>query len=70
MGSPPLPEPRSSSALAVLGRRFVAAIVLLGVGLLAVKFLAGIVIGLVTTVLTVAAVIALVVAGIWAYRKL
>ncbi|MDP9383837.1 MAG: hypothetical protein M3P50_01130 [Actinomycetota bacterium] len=70
MGSPRLPQPRTSSALAVLGKRFIAALVLLAVGLLAVKFLAGIVIGLITTVLTVVAVVALVIAGLWAYRRL
>jgi len=69
MGSQ-LPQPRTSSALAVLGRRFVAALALLAVGLLVLKFAVGLVIGLVTTVLTVVALVALVVAGIWAYRRL
>ena len=69
MGSQ-LPQPRTSSAIAVLGRRFVAALVLLAIGLLVLKFAVGFVIGLVTTVLTVVAVVALVIAGLWAYRKL
>jgi len=70
MSTPPLPQPRSSSALAVLGKRFVLALAVVAVGLLALKFVVGLVIGLLTTVLTIVAVVALVVAGVWAARRL
>ena len=70
MSTPPLPQPGTSSALAVLGKRFVVALALVAVGLLALKLVAGFVIGLLTTVLTAVAVVALVVAAIWAGRRL
>ncbi|HEX8102830.1 MAG TPA: hypothetical protein VF533_09470 [Solirubrobacteraceae bacterium] len=65
-----LPQPSTSGTLAALGRRVVAGLVLVAVALLALKIIAGFVIGLVTTVLTLAAVIGLVVVAIWAYRRL
>ena len=70
MATPRHPEPRTSTAIATLGKRVLAYAVLIGVALLALKLVAGIVIGLVTTVLTIVAVIALIVAAIWAARRL
>jgi hypothetical protein len=65
-----VPQPRTSSAIATLGKRVLAYVVLIGVALLALKLVGGIVIGLVTTVLTLVAVVALAIAAIWAFRRL
>jgi hypothetical protein len=65
-----VPQPRTSSAVATLGKRVLAYVVLIGVALLALKLVAGIVIGLVTTILTIVAVVACAIAAIWAFRRL
>lgn len=56
--------------LGALGKRLVAYVVLLAVALLALKLLAGVVIGLVTTAVTMLMLVALGVGAIWAYRRL
>jgi hypothetical protein len=63
-------EQRSDGAIATIGRKVLAWVVLIGAGLLVVKIVGGIVLGLVYTVLTVVAVIAAVVAVIWAAKRL
>ena len=70
MASYQLPEPKRGSSLATLGKKALAATVLLLVAVLALRIGFGIVAGLITTVLTTVAVIALVVAGVWAVRRL
>ncbi len=65
-----LPQPSTSSALAVLGRRVVTGLVLVAVALLALKFIVGAVIGLITTVLTLVAIAGLIIGGIWISRRL
>ncbi len=56
--------------LGALGKRLVAYVVLLAVALLALKLVAGVVIGLVTTAVTMLMLVALGVGAIWAYRRL
>ncbi len=53
-----------------LGRRLVAYVVLIALALLALKLLAGVVIGLVSTVVTMLMVVGLVLGALWAYRRL
>ncbi len=65
-----LPQPSTSSALAVLGRRVVTGLVLVAVALLALKVVVGAVIGMVTTLLTIAAIVGLIVGGVWISRRL
>jgi hypothetical protein len=57
------------SAFGTFGRRLVAWIVLLAVAVIALKIVFGIVAGIVTAILWTAVVAALVVAGIWALRR-
>ncbi len=64
-----LPQPSTPGTLAALGRRVVVGLVLVAVALLALKFIVGAVIGLVTTLLTLAAIVGLVVVGAWALRR-
>jgi hypothetical protein len=70
MASYQLPEPKRSSSIATLGKKALAATVLLLVAVLAVRIGIGIVAGLISTVLTAVVVVALVVAGVWAVRRL
>lgn len=65
-----VPEHGRSLALGDVGKRLVAGIVLLAAALLALKIVAGVVIGLVTSVLTIVAIAVCVVAVIWAARRL
>ena len=66
----PVPEPRTSSALAVLGKRIVAALLLVAVAIVALKLLVGFVVGLLTTVVMLVAIVALAVGAVWAYKRL
>ena len=65
-----LPQPSTSSSLAILGRRLVAGLVVIALALLALKLVVGFVIGLVTTVLTIAAIVGLIIGGVWISRRL
>ena len=56
--------------LGTLGRRLVAYVVLIAVALLALKLVAGVFIGLVTTVVTLLMLVALTIGAVWAYRRL
>jgi uncharacterized membrane protein YphA (DoxX/SURF4 family) len=60
----------SGGTLATLGKRAVAYLVLIAVAIVALKVVGAIVIGLFTTVITVALLVALAVAAIWAGRRL
>jgi hypothetical protein len=60
----------SHSALGTLGRRLVAWVVLAFAAVVLLKIAVGIVTGLVMTVLTIAAVIAVGFALLWAVRRL
>ena len=66
----PLPEPRTSSALAVMGKRIIAALLAVAVAILALKLVVGFVVGLLTTVAMLVAVVALAITAVWAYNKL
>ena len=68
--SAPTPAPRSGSAVGTLGKRVLAWVVIAAVVVLALKLVAGVVIGRVTTVFTLALVAAAIAAVIWAWRHL
>ncbi|HWT24101.1 MAG TPA: hypothetical protein VN213_11400 [Solirubrobacteraceae bacterium] len=68
--SAPTPAHRSGSAVSTFGKRALAWIIVAAVAVLALKVLAGVVIGLVTAVFTTVLVLAAVVAVIWAWRRL
>jgi hypothetical protein len=70
MASTRAPEPRRSSALAEVGKRAVAGLVLLAVALVALKLIVGTVVGLITGAVTLLLVAAVVVGVIWAARRL
>ncbi len=65
-----LPQPSTSGTLAVLGKRVIAGLVIVAIALLALKFIVGAVIGLITTLLTIAAIVGLLVGGAWALKRL
>jgi hypothetical protein len=60
----------NTSTFGTLGKRVLAWIVIVAVGLLLVKLLIGAVVGIVTTILTLALVVAAVAAIVWAVRRL
>ena len=64
------PAPRSGSAVSTLGKRVLAWVVIAAAVVIALKLLAGVVIGLVSTVFTLALVAAVIAAVIWAWRHL
>ena len=59
----------SASAFGTLARRVVAWIVLLAIAVIALKIVFGIVVGVVMAIFWVAVVAALVVAAVWALRR-
>jgi hypothetical protein len=63
-------EPRGSSAVGSLAKRAVAWIVLIAAALVALKVIAGAVIGIVTTLFTIALIVVVIGAVIWALRRL
>jgi hypothetical protein len=68
--SAPTPAPRQGSAVSTIGKRVLAWVVIAAVAVLALKLLAGVVVGLVTFVFTMALVVAVVFGVIWALRHL
>ena len=64
------PAPRSGSAVSTLGKRVAAWIVIAAAAVLALKLVAGVVIGLVTAVFTIALAVAVIAGIIWAWRHL
>jgi hypothetical protein len=68
--SAPTPAPRSGSAVATLGKRVVAWVVIAAAVVLALKLVAGVVIGLVTAVFTIVLAVAVIAGLIWAWRQL
>jgi hypothetical protein len=58
------------SLLGTLGRRLVAWLVLIVVAIIALKIAVGLIAGLVMTVLTIAAIVVLGAAVMWAVRRL
>jgi hypothetical protein len=68
--SAPTPAPRQGSAVSTIGKRVLAWVVIAAVAVIALKLLAGVVVGLVTFAFTVALAIAVVVGVIWALRHL
>jgi len=59
-----------AGTLETLGKRAVAYLVLIAVALVALKVIGGIVIGLATTLVTVAVILALIAGAVWAARRL
>ncbi len=59
-----------AGTLETLGKRAVAYLVLIAVALVALKVIGGIVIGLATTLVTVAVILALIAGAVWAVRRL
>lgn len=70
MASTQLPEAKRGASVATLGKKVLAAVVLLAVAVVALKILFGIVAGLISTVLTGVVVVALAIAAVWAVRRL
>jgi hypothetical protein len=64
------PAPRQGSAVSTLGKRVVAWVVVVAAAVLALKLVAGAVIGLVTAVFTIALAVAVIAGLIWAFRHL
>jgi hypothetical protein len=64
------PAPRQGSSVSTLGKRVVAWIIIAAAVVLALKLLAGVVIGLVTAVFTIALIVAVIAGIIWAWRHL
>jgi hypothetical protein len=60
----------SHSAFGTLARKGIAWIILLAIAVILVKVAVGIVVGVITTVLVIAAVAALAYGAFWAYRHL
>ena len=60
----------SPSAFGTLARKGIAWVILLAVAVILVKAAVGIVVGLLTTLVIIAAVLALAYAAFWAYRRL
>jgi hypothetical protein len=60
----------SPSVFGTLARKGIAWLILLAVAVILVKAAVGIVVGLISTVLIIAAVAALAYAALWAYRRL
>lgn len=69
MASPRVPQ-RTGSAGPAFAKRTITALVVVVVALFALKLVAGFVIGLFTTALTLVAIVAVLGAGLWAYRRL
>jgi hypothetical protein len=63
-------EPRGSSAVGSLAKKAVAWIVLVAAVVIAFKVIAGAVIGIVMTLLTIAVIVAAIAAVIWALRRI
>jgi len=63
-------EPRGSSAVGSLAKRAVAWIVLIAAAIIALKVVAGAVIGIVMTLLTIALIVVVIGAVIWAFRRI
>ena len=68
--SAPTPAPRSGSAVSTLGKRVLAWVVIAVAAILALKLVAGVVIGLVTAVFSIALAVVVIAALIWAWRHL
>jgi hypothetical protein len=68
--SAPTPAQRPGSAVSTLGKRVLAWVIIAAVAVLALKLVAGVVIGLVTAVFTIVLVVAAIAAVIWAWRRL
>jgi hypothetical protein len=68
--SAPTPAHRPGSAVSTLGKRVLAWVIIAAVAVLALKLVAGVVIGLVTAVFTIVLVVAAIAAVIWAWRRL
>jgi uncharacterized membrane protein YphA (DoxX/SURF4 family) len=64
------PAPRSGSAVSTLGKRVLAWVVIAVAAILALKLVAGVVIGLVTAVFSIALAVVVIAALIWAWRHL
>jgi hypothetical protein len=58
-----------SSTFGTLGRRLVAWIVLIAIAVIAIKVVFSVVAGIVMTILWAALLVAVVVAGLWALRR-
>ena len=63
-------QQQSSNAFGRLGRRLVAWIVLIAVAVIAIKIVFSVVSGIVVTILWAALLVALAVAGLWAFRRI
>jgi hypothetical protein len=68
--SAPTPAPRPGSSVATLGKRVLAWVVIAVAAVLALKLVAGVVIGLVTAVFTIALAVVVIAGIIWAWRHL
>ena len=68
--SAPTPAPRQGSAVSTIGKRVLAWVVIAAAVVLALKLLAGVVVGLVTFVFTLVLAVAVVFGVIWALRHL
>jgi hypothetical protein len=68
--SAPTPAPRSGSAVSTLGKRVAAWVIIAAAAIIALKLVAGVVIGLVTAVFTIALVVAVIAGVLWAWRHL
>ena len=66
----PASAPQSGSSLATLGRRVVAWVVIAAAVILALKLLAGVVIGLATFAVTLVLAVAVIVGVLWALRHI
>ena len=64
------PAQRGSSAVGTLGKRVVAWLVVAAVAVIALKLIIGAVMGFVTFLLTIVAVVACIAAVVWALRRL
>ena len=60
---------QSPSAFGTLARKGIAWLILIAVAVILVKVAVGIVVGLLTTLLVIAAVLALAYGAFWAYRR-
>jgi hypothetical protein len=68
--SAPTPAPRQGSAVSTLGKRVLAWVVIAVAAILALKLVAGVVIGLVTAVFSIALAVVVIAGLIWAWRHI
>jgi hypothetical protein len=68
--SAPTPAHRQGSAVSTIGKRVLAWVVIAAAAVLALKLLAGVVVGLVTFAFTLVLAVAVVFGVIWALRHL